>query len=61
VYAVGVSLRGGDLTDRHDEVLALADPYLEWIAPARTEPDDFSWAVREGVFRPATAAGGDTN
>jgi Uncharacterized protein conserved in bacteria (DUF2332) len=41
VYAVGVSLRSG--SDHDDEVLALAHPYLEWIAPAREPADDFSW------------------
>ncbi|MDH6140008.1 hypothetical protein P3T35_002016 [Kitasatospora sp. GP30] len=51
VYAVGISLRGG--AERRDEVLALADPYLEWIAPAQGEADDFSWAATEGLFRPA--------
>jgi len=45
VYAVAMSLRAG--TDRHDEVLALAHPYMEWIAPARTESDDFSWGMTE--------------
>lgn len=43
IYAVGVSLR--ERSSRHDEVLALADPYLEWIAPARRGGDDFSWAA----------------
>jgi hypothetical protein len=48
IYAVGVSLRGG--SDRDDEVLALAHPYLEWIAPAREPADDFSWAPAEELF-----------
>jgi hypothetical protein len=48
IYAVGVSLRGG--SDRDDEVLALAHPYLEWIAPAREPADDFSWGPAEGLF-----------
>jgi hypothetical protein len=43
-----VSLRGG--SDRDDEVLALAHPYLEWIAPAREPADDFSWGPAEGLF-----------
>jgi hypothetical protein len=47
VYAVGVSLRDGD--EQHDEVLALADPYVEWIAPARHPGDDFGWAAAEGL------------
>lgn len=41
-YAVGVSLRSPDL--RHDQILALAEPYLRWIAPARIPDDDFAWA-----------------
>ncbi|MGK4584070.1 DUF2332 domain-containing protein [Kitasatospora sp. HPMI-4] len=47
IYAVGTSLRSG--STRVDEVLALADPYVEWIAPARTHDDDFSWAAAEGL------------
>lgn len=43
VYLVGASLRGpGDSPD--DRLLALADPYLRWLAPARTSTDDFAWA-----------------
>ncbi|GAB3745554.1 DUF2332 domain-containing protein [Microlunatus parietis] len=41
-YAVGVSLRSPDT--RHDQILALAEPYLRWIAPARVPDDDFAWA-----------------
>ena len=26
-----------------DTLLALADPYLRWIVPARTSTDDFAW------------------
>jgi hypothetical protein len=47
VSAVGVSLRG---VDREDRLLALADPYLRWIAPARTAADDFAWAAAEGFY-----------
>jgi hypothetical protein len=42
VYLVGASLRGpGD--DRDDRLLAVADPYLRWLAPARSSTDDFAW------------------
>jgi hypothetical protein len=42
LYLVGASLRGpGNSSD--DTLLALADPYLRWIAPARTSTDDFAW------------------
>lgn len=47
VSAVGVSRRGDD---REDSLLALADPYLRWIAPARTGNDDFAWAAAEGIY-----------
>lgn len=47
VFAVGASLR--DHGWRDDRVLALADPYLRWLAPARTAEDDFSWAKAEGL------------
>jgi len=43
LYAVGVSLR--DAHSHHDELLALADPYLQWLAPARSPHDDFTWLV----------------
>jgi hypothetical protein len=41
-YVIGISLRspGGP---REDELLALADPYLRWLAPARSRDDDFAW------------------
>jgi hypothetical protein len=41
LYAVGTSLR----TDGHhdDNLLAMADPYLRWLAPARHPTDDFHW------------------
>ncbi len=48
VCAVGISFRAGD--DREDHVGALADPYLRWIAPARTSDDDFAWAAAEGLY-----------
>jgi hypothetical protein len=37
-YLVGTSLRGGG-----DCVLAMAEPYLRWLAPARRADDDFAW------------------
>lgn len=40
-YLVGTSLRHAG---RHDDnVIAMADPYLRWLAPARTPGDDFVW------------------
>jgi hypothetical protein len=39
LFAVGTSVRGGD----EDRILAVADPYLRWIAPARSAADDFQW------------------
>ena len=39
--AVGVSLRAPG--QRDDALLALADPYLRWLAPARHQSDDFEW------------------
>jgi hypothetical protein len=38
---VGASLHGAG--QRDDIRLALADPYLRWIAPARSETDGFGW------------------
>jgi hypothetical protein len=41
-YLVGASMRHG--TDRnHDQALALADPYLRWLAPAKGAADDLQW------------------
>jgi hypothetical protein len=40
-YLVGASLRGGARPD--DVVLATADPYRRWLAPARHADDDFRW------------------
>jgi hypothetical protein len=41
-YVVGASLRGpGD--GRDDRLLAAADPYLRWLAAARSGSDDFAW------------------
>ncbi|GAA4628677.1 hypothetical protein GCM10023196_046040 [Actinoallomurus vinaceus] len=41
LYLVGASLRDAG---RHDDSLvAMADPYLRWLAPARTPADDFQW------------------
>ncbi|MFZ0189850.1 MAG: DUF2332 domain-containing protein [Streptosporangiaceae bacterium] len=42
LYLVGASLRGPG-SGRDDRLLALADPYLRWLAPARTSTDDFAW------------------
>jgi hypothetical protein len=42
LYLVGASLRGPG-SSRDDSLLALADPYLRWIAPARGRTDDFAW------------------
>lgn len=41
MYLVGASLRGPDRHD--DQLLALAEPYLRWLAPARGTSDDFQW------------------
>jgi hypothetical protein len=38
----GASLRGPG-NGRDDRLLALADPYLGWLAPARGSTDDFAW------------------
>ncbi|MBT2233930.1 DUF2332 family protein [Nonomuraea sp. NEAU-A123] len=41
LYLVGASLRDAG---RHDDsLIAMADPYLRWLAPARTPADDFQW------------------
>jgi hypothetical protein len=42
LYLVGASLRGPG-NSRDDRLLALADPYLRWLAPARSSTDDFAW------------------
>ncbi|GII54938.1 hypothetical protein Pth03_33270 [Planotetraspora thailandica] len=41
LFLVGASLRGPGRRD--DALLAMADPYLRWLAPARHETDDFQW------------------
>jgi hypothetical protein len=41
LYLVGASVH--DRGNRDDAVLALADPYLRWLAPARHPADDFRW------------------
>lgn len=52
-YLVGASLHGpgpggpGDPSDRDDVLLALAEPYLRWLAPARHPADDFRWVDDE--------------
>ncbi|MCO5971320.1 DUF2332 domain-containing protein [Actinoallomurus soli] len=45
LYLVGVSLRDHGRQD--DSLLALADPYLRWLAPARQPADDFGWLPAE--------------
>jgi hypothetical protein len=42
LYVIGASLRGPGAR-RDDRLLALAEPYLRWIAPARSGTDDFAW------------------
>ena len=42
LYLVGASLHGPG-NGHDDSLLALADPYLRWLAPARTSTDDFAW------------------
>jgi hypothetical protein len=39
-YLIGASLRGPQPEDR---LLALADPYVRWLAPAKGTDDDFQW------------------
>ncbi|GAA4513738.1 DUF2332 domain-containing protein [Actinoallomurus oryzae] len=41
LYLVGATLRDADRRD--DALLALADPYLRWLALAREKTDDFQW------------------
>lgn len=41
-YLIGASLYGPE-GSRDDALLALADPYLRWLAPARHPADDFEW------------------
>jgi hypothetical protein len=41
LYAIGVGLPNGD-----DSILAMADPYLRWLAPARAATDDFEWLAK---------------
>jgi hypothetical protein len=41
LFLVGASLRTPG--HRDDTLLALADPYLRWLAPARHANDDFAW------------------
>lgn len=44
LYAIGAGMRGGGRGEpRDDRLLALADPYLRWLAPAREPADDFAW------------------
>lgn len=40
-YLIGTSIRG---PQRRDDLLALADPYIRWLAPRRHPVDDFWWA-----------------
>jgi hypothetical protein len=46
-YLVAASLRSPGSGGRDDALLALADPYLRWLAPARHPADDFRWADDE--------------
>jgi hypothetical protein len=48
---VGASLRGPG--GRRDTRLALADPYLRWLAPARGDDDGFQWLVADAAASPA--------
>ncbi|MEV0405557.1 DUF2332 domain-containing protein [Actinoallomurus sp. NPDC050550] len=43
LFLVGAGLLGPG--HRDDALLAMADPYLRWIAPARDETDDFQWLL----------------
>lgn len=45
VYLVGASLRDHGRQD--DGIVALADPYLRWVAAARQPADDFQWLPAE--------------
>jgi hypothetical protein len=42
LYLIGASMRGPGFPDE-DALLALADPYLRWLAPSRHPADDFRW------------------
>jgi hypothetical protein len=44
-YVIGASVRQDG--NRGDVMLALADPYLRWVAPARHPDDDFQWVTDE--------------
>jgi hypothetical protein len=46
-YLIGASLRGPGSGRHDDALLALADPYLRWFAPARHPADDFRWVGDE--------------
>lgn len=41
LYLVGAGLRHAG--DHDDSLIALADPYVRWLAPARSPADDFQW------------------
>ncbi len=41
MYVVGAGMREDGHSD--DSLLAVADPYLRWLAPARHPADDFQW------------------
>lgn len=43
-YVVGASLFA---PTRHDRLLAIADAYLRWLAPARGPTDDFQWVAKD--------------
>lgn len=42
-YAIGTSRN--DASEQEGHLLAIADPYLRWLAPARMHHDTFDWAA----------------
>ncbi|MFC7619841.1 DUF2332 domain-containing protein [Microlunatus sp. GCM10028923] len=56
-YGVGLSLRSPGT--RHDQLLAVAEPYLRWIAPARDTADDFAWVEALSATSSLTRAATD--
>lgn len=53
LFLVGVSLLGPG--HRDDSLLAMADPYLRWLALARHAADDFQWLPAGPDIRPDLA------
>jgi hypothetical protein len=45
LYLVGASMR--DHGRQSDGLVALADPYLRWLALARQPADDFQWLAAD--------------